>query len=201
MPYDEAVARQYASYRPPLHALILERALGPEHFTVGLDVGCGTGYSTIALVDYCDIVMGIDPSADMLQRATPHDGIQYKIGDAERIPLPDTSIDIATYAGSLSYADRGRAAKEIRRVCRDTVVVYDFSILLDELVAQIGDYDHSANFSGIEGFYEVMKKKERMTIDVTAPQLATLLGRPHAAAEMRDSTIDVDIYYARYDLT
>jgi hypothetical protein len=42
--YDSAVAAHYAAFRPPLHRPILERLIRPgETFSVGLDVGCGSG--------------------------------------------------------------------------------------------------------------------------------------------------------------
>lgn len=68
--YDRAIATHYSAYRPPLHDIILEYVLlENEIFSVGLDVGCGTGYSAIALTKYCSQVHGIEPSSSMLQEA------------------------------------------------------------------------------------------------------------------------------------
>lgn len=57
--YDEAIAYHYNAYRPPLHEVILSQVLGKdERFQNGLDIGCGTGYSAIALAKYCSQVYG-----------------------------------------------------------------------------------------------------------------------------------------------
>ena len=62
--YDQITAFHYAAYRPLLHSKILN-----EYFdengkqNIGLDIGCGTGHSSVALAKYCHKVFGIDPSA------------------------------------------------------------------------------------------------------------------------------------------
>ncbi len=58
--YDDQIARHYAAYRPPLHQLIINEALENQLFEVGLDIGCGTGCSAIALADRCRQVFGVD---------------------------------------------------------------------------------------------------------------------------------------------
>ena len=37
-------------------------SLGRDHFTHGIDVGCGSGHLTASLVPFCDKVVGIDIS-------------------------------------------------------------------------------------------------------------------------------------------
>lgn len=87
--YDRAVAAHYSSYRPPLHQMILQKVLSSEElFDDGLDVGCGTGYSAVALADYCLRVYGVEPSQSMLDLAMPHDKIIYLKGTSGNIPLP-----------------------------------------------------------------------------------------------------------------
>ena len=109
--YDTTAAAHYAAYRPPLHAMILARVLPPgAAFDAGLDVGCGTGYSAVALAHYCQRVYGVEPSAEMLARALPHDRVQYLAGAAEHLPLPDDSVDLIAFAGSLFYADASAAS-------------------------------------------------------------------------------------------
>jgi SAM-dependent methyltransferase len=84
--YDSTAARHYAAFRPPLHGLILDRAIRPnESFQVGLDVGCGTGYSAVALAKYCDRVFGLDPSRSMLDAAQRHPRITYIHGSGDAL--------------------------------------------------------------------------------------------------------------------
>ncbi len=184
--YDEIAAAHYAAYRPPLHRMILQRLLSTdESFSLGLDVGCGTGYSAIALSGHCARVYGIDPSPWMLSRATAHTQVTYLEGAAERIPLPDRSVDVVTFAGSLFYADTGAACGQLRRVCREdaVVVVYDFEILLEKVLQRFGmelhagesDYDHRVNFSGEVGFEELAVGRDRIAVDMRASDLAHIL--------------------------
>jgi predicted TPR repeat methyltransferase len=80
-PFPQAVAAHYDAYRPSLHDRILAPLLddrGP--FNVGVDVGCGTGRSAVALAAYRARVHGVDPSPAMLAQATTHDRITYREG-------------------------------------------------------------------------------------------------------------------------
>lgn len=138
--YDTAAAAHYAAYRPPLHRLILQRALGEDaRFGDGLDIGCGTGYSAIALSEACERVVGVDPSPAMLERATPHDRVRYLPGAGEALPLPDNSADLITFAGSLFYTDTPATHAQARRVARPggLAVVYDFDLDLAAPLAAV----------------------------------------------------------------
>lgn len=184
--YNHSISHHYAAYRPPLHSIILEKVLSEDSMlAMGLDVGCGTGYSTLALAKYCITVTGIDPSQSMLSRSVQHPGVNYLQGSAEEIPLPDHSIDIATFAGSLFYTDRNQVSVEIRRVCKtDALIIpYDFEVLFDEPIILLDldhpqtetEYDHTINFSGMDGFKEMISKQEQAAIECTGTQLAHLL--------------------------
>lgn len=183
--YDLGAAAHYSAYRPPLHQLILSRVLSDdERFGLGLDVGCGTGYSAVALAGYCGRVLGLDRSWSMLSRATVHGRVRYVLGTSEQIPVAAASIDVVTFAGSLFYAERRMAAAEVRRVCpRGTVVVYDFEVLLKEVLRGVGietdetasDYDHAASFVDAPGFHEMARGGERVTLPVAAAQLAHIV--------------------------
>lgn len=138
--YDTAAAAHYAAYRPPLHRLILQRALGDDaRFGDGLDIGCGTGYSALALAELCERVVGVDPSAAMLERAAPHERVRYLPGSGDALPLPDHSADVITFAGSLFYTDTPATHAEARRVAKPDalVVVYDFDLDLEAPLAAV----------------------------------------------------------------
>lgn len=184
--YDRIAAGHYAAYRPPLHQVILRSVLLPEElFSVGLDLGCGTGCSAVALAQYCACVYGVDPSLSMLAEATAHEKVVYLAGTAERIPLPEHSVDIVTFGGSLHYADTEATSEGIRSVCRQdaTVLAYDFRIRLGPVSERLGldpqghesDYDHRANFSGVYGFTERQLESQRVRVGMSAPDLAHLL--------------------------
>ena len=70
--YDNITAYHYSFYRPALHLPILESCLEGKYFEKGLDIGCGTGHSSIALANFCNEIVGLDPSSDMLNLSLIH---------------------------------------------------------------------------------------------------------------------------------
>jgi len=94
-----------------------------------LDLGCGTGRFSESLSVYFKAeVVGIDPSAKMLERARekqPGGRVQYERGSAEAIPLPSASIDLIFMSMSFHhFGNRALAARECRRVLREQGVVF-----------------------------------------------------------------------------
>jgi hypothetical protein len=76
--------------------------LTPEH-RAALDCGTGNGQAALGLVNHFERVIATDPSADQINRATPHPRIDYRESPAESIPLPDASVDLVTAAQSLHW--------------------------------------------------------------------------------------------------
>lgn len=184
--YNQVVATHYAAYRPAIHSIILSKVLTQEdYFEVGLDVGCGTGYSAIALTKYCHHVYGLEPSQSMLAEVISQERITYLKGHGSAIPLKEGSVNIVTFAGSLFYAKSDALINELKRVCLGNalIVCYDFEVLLDEVMRQYGivrpsaesSYDHAVNFSGIHALKEIIVGYDRLTVHVTAAQLTHVL--------------------------
>ena len=229
--YDEGAAVHYSAYRPPLHSLILGKVLRRGRPTaVGLDVGCGTGHSAIALANYCANTYAFDASQLMLDRAARDDRVSYFAARFEQLPVRNSAVDLVTFSGSLFYVDREAAGVEIRRVCSRNaeVIVYDFEILLDEVLHRCGiypqaagsKYDHGVNFSGDPGFAEVVVKNERLSIETTAPELTHILlsdsnrldefvnkyGTTDPSGSLESDllsvtdrlSVEADIYYSKY---
>ncbi len=184
--YNQAVANHYSAYRPPLHSIILSLLI-PENakYGSGLDVGCGTGYSTIALAKYCSQVFGVEPSESMLEKVTGNARTSYLKGTGESLPIPDKSIEVATFAGSLNYIDSLSLTAELRRVCLSNalVIAYDFEVLFDESLTLFDidpdkkphSYNHAANFSNSVAFDEITARKEKQELEVSSMELAHLL--------------------------
>ena len=82
-----------------------------------LDLGAGTGRLTRRLRSRGLDVVAVDPSAAMLaelRRTVP--GVPTHQGDADRIPLPDRSVDVVLVAGAWHGTDPARTLPEIARV-------------------------------------------------------------------------------------
>lgn len=89
-----------------------------------LDVGCGNGAFTEALIARCGPaeVIGIDPSKGQLAFARTRAAArpaQFRIGDAQALPFCDARFDVAVMALVVTYlSDPGRAVAEMARVVR-----------------------------------------------------------------------------------
>lgn len=129
--YDsERLAAAYAFDRPSVHAEFVRSAGLSQQADRALDVGCGAGLSTAALVPLARQVVGLEPVAAMLaHRRTVAPRARFVIAEAERLPFADASFDLVAAAGSLNYADLPSAFAEVARVLtRDgTFLLYDFS--------------------------------------------------------------------------
>lgn len=127
------VAAGYATCRPAVHPLVVERIrcrLPRAWYQRALDVGCGAGLSTRPLAALARHVVGLEPSQAMLRFArTTAPGASFLAGAAERLPFRKASIDLITAAGSLNYADVPVFFAEARRVLAPDglVIVYDFA--------------------------------------------------------------------------
>ena len=102
-------------------AAIDELAIGPDDRV--LDVGCGTGFATEALLARTAHVHGLDQSVHQLRRAWAklgkHDPVAFALGDAERLPYRDDAFDVVWSSGSIEYwPDPVAALAECRRVAR-----------------------------------------------------------------------------------
>jgi ubiquinone/menaquinone biosynthesis C-methylase UbiE len=187
--YNQKIAEHYAAYRPSLHQSILKKCLYPKSaFSLGLDIGCGTGQSALALAHFCEKVIGIDTSKDMLQKAKPHAKVTYEHCNGTDLYFSDNCFDVITFAGSLYYAKSQELLNEILRVCTSEarIVIYDFEILLDETLIKLGvvppsaeniNYNHAVNFSGLNERHISLRRtrNEETSIEINAENLAHLL--------------------------
>ncbi len=187
--YDKIIAHHYSSYRPPLHDLILLKSLPSGRvYTSGLDIGCGTGYSTVALKKYCDKVIGIDPSQEMISLANRHPHIRYIQGELIDQSFDNHVFDVVTFAGSLYYAKSQPLLDKLFSITQPgtQIIIYDFdidlSLILHSLQYQIvvhekEQYNHKEDFSGLhtEGLIKLSSKQEKITVDITLENLTHLL--------------------------
>lgn len=106
----------YDRYRPgfPIEAA---EAIVPMPVRTALDLGAGAGKFTERLIARAERVIAVDPSERMLavlRAKLP--GVEAHAGTAERIPMPDGSVDVVTVAQAFHWFDQETACAEIRRV-------------------------------------------------------------------------------------
>lgn len=127
----KSAAERYAKGRTAFHHLVIERIKEilflTERLPRALDVGCGTGLSTVALKDIAREVVGADVSPEMLSFARREDGISYVICAGERLALASGACDLITVSQALHWLERDAFLKEARRVLRagGWLVVYN----------------------------------------------------------------------------
>ena len=102
-----------------------------------VDVGCGNGAFTQAVMERCapSSVEGIDPSPGQLEYALTRSGTslaQFQQGDAMSLPLDDDSVDVAAMALAIFFVpDPAKGVAEMQRVVvpGGTVAAYAWDIL------------------------------------------------------------------------
>ncbi len=93
---------------------------GLSRFSRALDVGCGTGQSTVALAEIADLVIGVDLSQEMLDHAQPRPNLRYQLGAAEQLVFDDGEFDLVSVGSALHWFDQSRFFAQCHRVLSAT---------------------------------------------------------------------------------
>ena len=187
--YNHITAFHYLAFRPALHSQILKEHLdNHSSYWFGLDVGSGIGHSSIALAEYCENVVGVEPSQEMLSKSMPHPRVKYALYDCKHLDFENGYFDIITFAGSLHYAKSAQILDEVIRVSKNgtKIVIYDFELLLDDILGMLrvegnamqkSEYDHQVDLSGLDGknIKTEQRAKKSVTVEICTPDLAHLL--------------------------
>jgi SAM-dependent methyltransferase len=119
-------AAAYARHRPDYPAEAIRWALAGATRPVRqvLDLAAGTGKLTDGLVAIGLDVTAVEPNPGMRAEFTrQHPGVPVRAGTAERIPLPDASVDAVLGGQAFHWFDLDAAFAECARVLRPGGVV------------------------------------------------------------------------------
>ncbi|MDD5285030.1 MAG: class I SAM-dependent methyltransferase [Desulfuromonadaceae bacterium] len=112
-------AGEYTRYRPSYPPALFDWLAGHAMLReTAWDCGCGNGQAAIALAAYFRQVLATDPSPQQIEKAQPHERINYSVATAEESGLTDGSIDLIVVAQALHWFDFQRFYSEVRRVAR-----------------------------------------------------------------------------------
>ncbi len=128
--YHESLWEGIPEWLPPADARLREAFLLEHVAEVGerlgrvprvLDVGCGEGHFSIALLRTGAEVVGCDVAAEPLRRAhSRHPALDMRLVESEApLPLKDTSFDVVWAGETIEHvADTAQWLSELRRVLR-----------------------------------------------------------------------------------
>jgi SAM-dependent methyltransferase len=139
-----AVAGAYESGRPDYPREAVEWMLAPvrqhDRALRVADVGAGTGKLTRTIVEAGADVVAIDPDSSMLAELREHvHGVPTFVGTAERMPLPDASLDAVLLGQAWHWVDVVAASEEAGRVLRAGGVLGLVWNIRDEAVPWIAE--------------------------------------------------------------
>jgi SAM-dependent methyltransferase len=90
-----------------------------------LEYGCGDGVNTVLLANRNAHVISLDLSPELVELAQRRvrfnkisAGIDFIVGSAHNLPLPDESVDVVFGIAILHHLDLALSAAEVRRVLR-----------------------------------------------------------------------------------
>lgn len=117
-PFDQ-LAAEYDVYRSGYSRALYE-VLAEYGFKPGmsvLDVACGTGLASDPLAKRGFKITGLDISEAMLDKARIRlKDARLVVGDAEKLPFPDSSFDAVVCAQAIHWMDQPKALLEMSRV-------------------------------------------------------------------------------------
>jgi SAM-dependent methyltransferase len=204
-----AQAAAYAEHRPDYPVAAVRWALDaatPAPKTV-LDLAAGTGKLTAGLVELGLDVTAVEPDTEMLaelSRALP--SVTALEGHAERIPLPDASMDGVFVAQAFHWFDVDKALTEIGRVLRPGGVLLALWNRDDQSVPWVAGFKELTQPSGSstwqkreEGmpkhpaftafeetaFPHAQRRTAETLVETVATQSYMLVAEPEDAAEAR----------------
>jgi SAM-dependent methyltransferase len=108
-PFVAANSRRYTRARPRYQGQVLQEAArvlgihGPVERAV--DVGCGTGHSSVALSGLAGQIVALDTAMTMLEVAEASDDIEYVAAAAERLPIRSGTVDLVTAGAVFHWLD------------------------------------------------------------------------------------------------
>jgi SAM-dependent methyltransferase len=165
-----------------------------------LDVGCGTGALSAAILDYClpSSVVGVEPSDGFLEKAREQLTRRMLLhrGSAEKIPLDDESIDATVSGLVLNFIPDGRAA--LVEMARVTVsggtigaYVWDYAGRM-ELMRLFWD-------AAVELNPEAAKMDEGVRFPVCRPEALTDLFARAGLRGVEVTAIDIPTRFASFE--
>jgi len=127
----KTAAGRYSKGRPDFHSNTIKHIkdyLHPDKkLNNALDIACGTGLSTKALLEIATNVYGTDASQEMLNLAVQPGKIHYAIASAEQQPFVNDNFDLITVSSGVHWFDIDKFLAEANRLLKSKswLVLYE----------------------------------------------------------------------------
>ncbi|MDN3649539.1 class I SAM-dependent methyltransferase [Reinekea marina] len=126
----EEASNRYEQYRPKVHGVIkhwLKNAGITKRFDTAIDIACGTGDSTIPVIDISNSVQGIDLSEVMLNKARAKGLEVNQLGYEAAHTLGQ--FDLITTCMAFHWFDFEQAVQAYKQASSDSSIwlIYNFS--------------------------------------------------------------------------
>lgn len=124
-------AERYAAGRPDFHTITIGKVYSclqtEKKLNKALDIACGTGLSSKALLSIAEEVYGTDTSQAMLDQAAEKNKIHYVLAKAEEQPFKNEEFDLITVCSAVHWFDIDSFLKEANRLLKpkSPLVLYD----------------------------------------------------------------------------
>lgn len=160
-------SRYRPTYPPALFSALASLCPARER---AWDCGTGSGQAAVALADYFESVVATDPSAKQITHARKHPKVRYSVGSAEKLELPDHSVDLVCAAQAFHWFKKDAFFAEARRVLKPGGVIAFWSYAIAHITAEV-DTVVERLYNGILGPYWEKERKlvEEGYRDITLP--------------------------------
>jgi ubiquinone/menaquinone biosynthesis C-methylase UbiE len=115
------VSSDYAKHRPSYAASAIDKILeglqAPSQLVV-VDIGAGTGIASRQMAERGVKVLAVEPDPAMIQAATPHPRVEFRVAKAEATNLPDSFADLVTCFTAFHWFDFEPSLREFRRILK-----------------------------------------------------------------------------------
>lgn len=153
-------ADRYDAFRPQPPTILLDiltQFACIEHPHLVVDLGSGTGLSTLVWASRADQVIGVEPNSDMRHQAIVHTAVQpsnvkYIDAISSQTGLPDASADIVTCSQSLHWMDPASTFAEVARILRDGGV----------FAAYDADWPPTMNWQAEQAYNDFIERVEKI---------------------------------------
>ncbi|XP_055889152.1 putative methyltransferase DDB_G0268948 isoform X2 [Biomphalaria glabrata] len=199
---DQKQTQFYAKFRPHYTSEIYNTIVefckeSHSDFDLAVDVGCGSGQSTIPLTEYFKKVIGVDVSENQIANAAQNaENVTFKVSHAENLDfIQSNTVDLVTVAQALHWLDLEKFFSEVFRLLKPggSFVTYGYGLFKLEPEAADNVVQHF--YGNVLGNYwpEGRKIVEEKYMSITLPFPGWR--RNDSLAIVKECTIDEFIGY------